>query len=91
MDLRDAGTSKELNMHYSFQGDKESFPCNTLSDTPSAPRQPRFFSIGTETVSITTQLSIAKHVTGDEFTLNQEMANRQKSTGKHGIWVIQRV
>ena len=82
MDLRDVGTPNELHIYYSYHGDKEQFPPDLLSDSPSGLMQPRFFSFGTSTVQIATQLTIVRLVTGDDLTLDEETAKRRQKLWK---------
>jgi len=56
MDLGDTGTSNPLNIHFYFHGDKELFPTETLNSSSLIYYQPRYFSIGPDTVPVATQL-----------------------------------
>lgn len=50
MDLRDEGVPNSLNVHFSKYGEPENFPTATLNASPTAPRQPRHFLLGSDTV-----------------------------------------
>jgi len=50
MDMKDTGVPNSLNIHYYKHGEAENFATSTLNASPTAPRKPRHFLLGDDTV-----------------------------------------
>lgn len=82
MNLGDIGTANALNVHFTVHGYFEPFPTDSLQSSSTVSARPRYFSFGTNSVPIATQLSIVKLVTGTDSTLDAKTAKRRQDLWK---------
>ena len=78
VDLGQTGVPNSFGIHFVFHGPAESFVSHSLAQQSKVVHQPRWFSIGQPMTSITRQLQLLHHVTGQGMVELDEATRKRR-------------